>query len=245
MYFLFSGEGGTDLGVGISGSTIAEGKDYLHGPMTLLADRIVEEKHRYSLLESECCGYLSESEITKKAKELKAAKKSPRLPGRKQPKETLYYFKNARILAMFAKKKAAGLNDTVVAILFRDADGTASSGRGEWRQKWESMMNGFAAEGFDRGVPMIPKPKSEAWILCALKQQPYQDCGKLEDRSGNDQSPNSLKNELNARLAVFSRSAPSLREHLCHLVEGRIVDLEKIEMPSFKAFRDRLEAVIG
>jgi len=45
----------------------------------------------------------------------------------------------------------------------------------------------------DRGVAMIPKPKSEAWLLCALKNKPYESCEKLEDRSGNDDSPNSLK----------------------------------------------------
>jgi len=57
---------------------------------------------------------------------------------------------------------------------------------------------GFKIEKFDRGVAMIPKPKSEAWLLCALRNKAYENCQKLEDRSGNDDSPNSLKKELDA-----------------------------------------------
>ena len=49
---------------------------------------------------------------------------------------------------------------------------------------------------------MIPKPKSEAWLICALKRDPYQVCERLEARSGNDQSPNSLKRELEQLLGI-------------------------------------------
>ena len=40
------------------------------------------------------------------------------------------------------------------------------------------------------------KPKSEAWLLCAWKYHSYGGCESLEDRSGNDNSPNNLKDEL-------------------------------------------------
>ena len=42
------------------------------------------------------------------------------------------------------------------------------------------MLDGFAEENFSRGVPMIPKPKSEAWIICALRSNPYEGCESLE-----------------------------------------------------------------
>jgi hypothetical protein len=58
------------------------------------------------------------------------------------------------------------------------------------------MLDGFEEEGFSKGVTMIPKPKSEAWLICVLKEHAYQNCQSLEDRSGNDNSPNSLKDEL-------------------------------------------------
>lgn len=28
---------------------------------------------------------------------------------------------------------------------------------------------------------MVPRPKSEAWLLCALKPNPYQHCAALEE----------------------------------------------------------------
>ena len=103
------------------------------------------------------------------------------------------------------------------------------------------MLDGFEAEGFTRGVPMIPKPKSEAWLICALKKSPYKDCEDLEDRSGSDRSPNSLKAELSALLG--KPSAGELPELLCDKVRDS-VNINKIKMPSFQAFRSRLEEVI-
>lgn len=240
MYFLFSGEGITDLGSGISSAFICEGDDYLPGPMAIFADRIVELRHEYSPLDAGGCGYVSEQNLVHRAEELKIAKKALRLPGKKRAKETQYFFKNARILARIAKEAAAEREDEVVAVLFRDSDGAASAGRGLWQDKRQSMLDGFNEEGFSKGVPMIPKPKSEAWLICALKKTPYRGCTALENRSGNDNSPNSLKGELGQLLG----SAPS-REVLCQLVLDKTVDIERITMPSFTAFRTRLEDVIG
>ena len=129
------------------------------------------------------------------------------------------------------------LNDAVVAVLFHDSDDTASAERGLWDDKWRSMKAGFAEEGFSKGVPMIPKPKSEAWLLCALKENPYQACANLEDRSGKG-----MKNELKKRLAGLGRTAS--REDLREIVNDRTVDIDRIDMPSFRKFRCRLEKVI-
>src|SRR5947209_6911787 len=115
MYFLFSGEGITDLGVGTSAALICEADDYLPGPMTVIADQVVEARHKYSPLDVEGCGYVSEQGLTQRAEELKAVKKAIRLPGKKQAKETRYFFNNARVLAKIAKEKAADLSDDVVA----------------------------------------------------------------------------------------------------------------------------------
>ena len=238
MYFLFSGEGPTDLGVGTSAALICEGPEYLPGPMTIMADQVVQAKRGYSPLEKGCCRYVSEQRLNQRAGELKA-KKALKLPGKKRERETRYFFNNARILARIAIDKAAELDDEVVAVLFRDADGTASAGRGFWEEKRQSMLDGFSEEKFTLGVPMIPKPKSEAWLICALKRNPYKGCEALEKRSGNDKSPNSLKNEL-ARLLDDAPSRESLRQ----LVQDKIVDIYRIKMPSFKAFRDRLEEVV-
>ena len=239
MYFLFSGEGATDLGSGLPGPVIAEGDRYLHGPMTVLADRVIEARHGYSPLESECCGYVSEHDVAARGHELKAARKLLGLPGAKVPKETRYFFNTARLLARFARDKGTERNEDVVAVLFRDSDGTASAGRGQWSNKWKSMLDGFAEENFSRGVPMIPKPKSEAWIICALKARPYVDCESLEERSGNDDSPNSLKKELERILGE-----PATRERLLTRIEDGSIDCHRIGMTSFRLFRERLEQVL-
>jgi len=238
MFFLLSGEGVTDIGASESATTICEGDDFYVGPMAIVVAKIVEAQHDYSILDG-ACGFFSESNVVSRAGELKAARKQLRLPGKKQAKETRYFFNNARILARFAKEKATALEDEVVAVLFRDSDGTASAGRGDWDEKRESMLDSFGEEGFDKGVPMIPKPKSEAWLICAWKTQPYQGCKALEERSGNDKSPNNLKDELEELLD--EEVTPEL---LCEKV-SQSFDIDRIKMSSFTAFRKRLEEVIA
>ena len=238
MYFLFSGEGATDLGLCKTGAHECKADAYNHGPMTIIVDQIVEENHGYSFLEGEHYGYVSKRVLVERARVFKARKKSPRLPGKKKAKETANFYRNARALALCAKDKEAKLEDEVVAVLFRDSDGTASAGRGLWPDKRKSMMDGFEEEGFSKGVPMIPKPKSEAWVLCAVKKH-YEGCKALEDRSGNDDSPDSLKKELEEHIG----SLPSSQE-LCEMVTNRTIDIQRIDMPSFKAFQRRLKEVI-
>jgi hypothetical protein len=206
--------------------------------MTIIVDQMVEARHHYSPLDTGCCGFVSRGTLVDRASELKAAKKAMRLPGKKRARETRYFFNNARVLARIAKEREGERKDDVVAVLFRDAD-TATAGRGPWPEKRQSMLDGFAEEGFARGVPMIPKPTSEAWLLCALRKNPYQGCAALEDRSGNPHSPRSLKGELEKRLG----HQPT-REELCELVANGTIDQRRIDMPSFNALRERLEAVL-
>ncbi len=244
MYFLFSGEGPTDLGSGRSGLEIHEhlAGHFEPGPLAHLVDQIVADAKGFSPLETLHCGFVSESSLIERKGQLNPAKKSVVLRGVKRPKETIYFYNNARVLARIARKKWLSLDDAaakVVAILFRDADGTASASRGNWADKHQSMINGFAAEGWASGVPMMPNPKSEAWFLCALQDNPYQNCHSLELASGNDRSPNALKPRLEQWLGP-----PVTAERLGELVKDRTIDAAKIDMPSFQAFRDRLHGAI-
>ncbi len=239
MYLLFSGEGPTDLGAGAGAAPVCEGEAFVQGPMALIADRVVEAELDYSVLEVGSCGIVSEHHLAQRSAELKAVKKALRLPGKKQKKETRYFFNHARILARIAREMEAERQEEVVAVLFRDSDGTASAGRGLWEEKRQSVLDGFDEEEFARGVPMIPKPKSEAWILCALKRNPYRGCEALEDRSGNDDSPNALKKELAEILG-----GADVRESLCERIQGGNIDIDRIKMASFAAFRSRLKEVL-
>jgi hypothetical protein len=227
MFLILSGEGASDIGL----------SDREIGQMTKLVDLWIARQIGYSLIDINFYTIISEQNLTRKAKEIKPRSQK----GKKQKSETRYFYKNARALALLAHQKAQELGNEVplVVVLFRDADGTASSDRGEWADKWRSMLNGFEVEGMIAGVPMLPKPKSEAWILCALREN-YQHCAQLEDESGNDNSPNSLKNQLENHLGE-----PGSRELLNDRIDDGAIDLDKItDIPSLTAFKNRLNEVL-
>lgn len=241
MYFLLSGEGPTDLGTSTDNQPASGRSDPHVGPLSLLIDQIVERKHNYHPLESMCIEIIPKNALTAKEK-LEKSKYPKRigLPGKRVEKETRYFFNNARMLAQIALDRKDSRKEEVVAVLFRDADGTASSDRGERDLKRESILSGFKYENFNKGVAMVPKPKSEAWILCAMRKPEYKNCESLEEESGNDDSPNSLKNIL-AKLNGGTK--PDRNKYCEWVLEGKI-NPDKISMPSFDQFKsDFLEAI--
>ena len=238
MRLLLSGEGPRDMGSCVMPvSCICSGDDFLAGPMAWIVDQIAAARLDYSSMELGLVDFVSKRTVYERANTLRR----PQLPGKKQQRETAYFFKNARALAVLARELSEQDGDTVVAVLFRDSDGTQSSGRGLWQNKWDSMIRGFSVEDYHYGVPMVPKPKSEAWLLCALKpQQPYQHCERLERESGNDASSRNLKDQLDVVLGETAN-----RDLLAEKVKSSEVDVFRItDMPSFQAFKDRLESVL-
>ncbi|MDI5934669.1 hypothetical protein QLQ85_14540 [Halomonas sp. M4R5S39] len=240
MLLLLSGEGPSDIGVCYPAANQCQAGTYQPGPMAWVVDQLVEhcQGYEFSHLENGMVHFVSKSYLVENKP--KAGKKPKRLRGKKTPKETTYYYENARSLARKALSLAAELDDQIIAVLFRDGDGTASAGRGEWQEKYNSMLKGFDDEGFKNGVAMLPKPKSEAWLLCALKpESPYQHCAALEKESGNDRSQNPLKDQLDDALG----GKPST-DQLNELVTQRHVRVEEIDMPSLKVFKNRLREVV-
>lgn len=231
MRILVSGEGVTDMGR----CSVADqccGEAFEAGPMAYLVDQIAETCLGYPFVSTELMSLIPKQKVAEVSKTLRPL----RLAGRKRRKETAYFYCNARAMARLAQRFAKETNDEVVAVFFRDADRTRSTERGDWQDKWDSIVSGFAIEGFGAGVPMLPQPKSEAWLLCALqKSQPYQQCGRYEKESGNDDSPNSLKKQLEDLLGE-TQSAAILVDLVC---SGK-VDASQIDMPSFNRFRKRL-----
>jgi hypothetical protein len=239
MYLLLSGEGATDIGVCNAALSYCDADMFSAGPMALVVDKLVEKTlgYDFSHIDTERVTYVSESYLAEhKSKPLK---KSMTLPGKKRSTETKYYYENARALAIKAKSLSDEKEDHVVAVLFRDSDGTASAGRGDWDKKRESMLRGFEAENFHFGIPMIPKPKSEAWLLCATKDNPYQHCSLLENESGNDRVENSLKSQLSDSL----KGDVSLA-NLIALVQTDMINISRISMPSFDAFVEKLSEIV-
>lgn len=193
--------------------------------------REIEKRLGYSLVEYQAWTLFSKAELAARAKQMKPRSRK----GKKQPSETRYFYNNARALALLAGELEA--EDRVV-VLFRDGDGTATSTRQEWAQKSQSMLDGFAVEGLTTGVPILPKPKSEAWWLCALRND-YQNCQQLEDESGNDASPNSLKSQIETYLGE-----PATHLLLNDKIDDGEIDIDRIDMDSLNKFKKRLNEVL-
>jgi hypothetical protein len=240
MIVIISGEGPTDFGSGDNGLHMAEGKDHLPGPMAMIVDHLLMLKTGSSILENGKCIWVSKSYLALQSKrKIPISRKCMSLSGKHRAKETKYFYDNARALARIAMQIEKERRVATVAVLFRDCDGVSSAGRGLWREKRQSMVNGFFDEGYKFGVAMLPKPKSEAWLICATKSNPYSGCAKLEDRSGNDRSENNLKEELRKILGY-----ECTRINLAELIQSKRVDCTRINMPSYKAFSDDLYGAI-
>lgn len=238
MILLVSGEGPSDIGSCSNGHGQCSGADFRAGPMAVIIDKIAESVTMYSLLAIGAVEFVSEHALCSHSKQ--KIKNTFAFVGKKRDYETAFFFKNARALARLAKDRTMAEGAPVGAILFRDADGTRSTERGLFEQKWKSIVDGFSAEQFDYGVPMVPKPKSEAWLLCALKPNPYQSCAGLETSlSGSDHAPNPAKEQLEARLQALGKTIDDLSD----MVTDGTISPSRIDMPSFNQFKARLESV--
>jgi hypothetical protein len=234
MIFVVSGEGPSDIGVCVTGQGECSGGDFKPGPMAEIIDRLVESATGFPLPDGAM-------EFVSEARRLDISKNT--LPksfylGKKRDYEEGYYFKEARALAHIAKQKAHDGNCPASAVLFRDAD---SNERADYETVWKSIDDGFKAEDFEWfGVPMVPKPTSEAWLICALKNPPYQHCADLEESlSGTGKGHRPAK----ATLEGLLDSRGKMIDDLAELVEDGTISPFQIDMPSFNRFRARLEEV--
>lgn len=200
------------------------------GPMALIIDILAEKRLGYSPKECSAMGFISESGIKRRKK--CTTRRIMKLP-RGDEKGTLYHRVYAFILGLIALETASRKETAVVPVFFRNCDGTASSPRNEWELKRRSIKTGFEQAKCPAGVAMVPKPKSECWILCAIQNTPYQDCAKFEALSGNDASPENAPKKLLEKILEKSPNATVQAE----LFESGLVDLDRIDMPSFNAFR--------
>lgn len=235
MIVILSGEGPTDLGQCNNAQSICSDEQFQVGPMAVLVDQMLQQLLDYSPRTIPgVFQYVSELALKERRKSTQSRKVS--LVGKKRDQETGYFYINAWMLGDIALEREVTCEDKAIAILFRDCDGTRLTEAGLWAAKWKSMVDGFKRSGFTRGVPMLPKPKSEVWLLCAVKNHADQGCDQLEDLSGNDDSPNSAKNKLDKAFDGH-RSAVEL----CEWLENTFFDVEKASaMPSFKAFQNEL-----
>lgn len=242
MIVVLSGEGPSDIGSCKNQLGSCSIPEFNAGPMTLLINNLIDSEHGYNPLEvaPNIYRYYSESAIVEKADERKRQRRFA-LAGKKHAVETGFFYINAWMLGEIAKEIEEAENDLSISILFRDTDGTNSAPRNLWETKLNSIESGFRRAEYDRGVPMLPLPKSEAWLLCAIKDNPYQGCAALEELPGNDHSPNSAKDRLEGFLGKKASAV-----NICEWLENnKFDDISTAEqMPSFAAFRNRAVEVL-
>lgn len=237
MRLLISGEGPTDLGTCNNAQGVCTDAAFSPGPMAVWLTRLWEALIHYDLLTiPEAVVFVSESELMREAK--RATGRMHAMRGKNKPAETGLFFNNAKQLGLMAKKLITTGDTALMAVFFRDADGTRSAPNQQWQTKWDSILAGFKAAEFHFGVPMLPKPKSEAWLLCATKQGTHSHAA-LEYISGNDDSPNSAKAQLDLTMGRHMSA-----ENLANWSQTNPVDwCHLLTMPSFKTFFDRFHAV--
>jgi hypothetical protein len=233
MYLIFSGEGSTDTGTG-----------EFPGPMLYLIDQIIEYNKRFSfsILDTQCYEFISRKQLSKRVKQLRPLPKEQDndniiLHSKKRFKETGYFYANARVLATIALERKSE-HDLVIAVLFQDSDTTDQQ---EWQQKWDSAINGFNAAKFHHGVPMLPKPVSEAWILCAIYRSENlgKNCDYLENQKHGDEIDHALKYELERKL-----NAQPTRELLNEKIKSNEINHNNINLPSFNQFKEQLRIIL-
>ena len=235
MRLWLSGEGPTDLGMTRPGPA---GGEFVPGPMAVIIDQLALARVKYSLLETQAAGgdcvrLVNKTDLTR------LGKKGPvLLPGVRYGKHNTFFTRNAQVLGLMAKNDGDESGQPTAAVLFRDGDGTNSVPAAQWREKFDSIKRGFELVGYQCGVPMVPRPKSEAWLLCALKTPAYARCTQLEEASGNDASPNSLKDQLQAL------KGPAGANQQAQWVRDGDVDAQRIDMPSFNLFHVVLDAAL-
>ena len=182
-----TGEGKTDMGMCNNQAQVCSGVDYDIGPVTLLLVKLLK-------------AYLPEwnaDQLDFDHPELfvtciyrnwfnDQAKSKRRLrPSKKLYKGFIEHAQRAEALASYAKAA-----EHQIAAYFHDTDGTRHELQHDPQRRRhlvDAINEGFrAAEFVETGLPVVPKPTSEAWFLCAVKDDLYQHCGSLETNlSGN------------------------------------------------------------
>jgi len=241
MILLVSGEGPTDIGATQSRQCPTPTGEVAWGPMGMMINKLVEPVWGYEPIDGGGMMLVAKKALVSYQSGSKQQNRQRvTLPGRDRPQETAFFFENARSLARMAKELSHEQKCQTGAVIFRDADGTRNADRTDRAIKVRSMESGFAVEDFGFGVPMVPKPKSEAWLLCALQEHPYQNCARFEALSGNDDSPNPAKEKLDEALGRDATAGD-----LADLVSDGKVDVQQILMRSFTEFKERMTEVAG
>lgn len=239
MMLVLSGEGPTDLGCCRAPVEHCAGDDFAVGPLAIIVDRLAESTLGYRPWQVHPASVhcVSKEGLQRRARDGK--RKGFAFIGKKREQETGYFYVAAWMLGELALGLEAEHEDLSIAVLHRDSDDRSDQPDVLWESKFTSMQHGFERARHPRGVPMLPRPISEAWLLCAA-QPGLADCSALEAESASAKSPRPLKQQLDAAFG----------EHLnAEAVAARIDDEFQADrlgtMPSFARFRAVLDQALA
>ena len=228
---LVTGEGSSDMGGSNNGQPISTGEFYNLGPMALLAVRLLQkiipdwnEDNIDFQSPNNWMTCISGNELARQAKGVRKHR-----PSTKLKKGFVEHANRATTMAGYAKD-----NGHQLAFYFHDTD------KFDFDDFHQSIMLGFNGIDGVHGIPMLPKPTSEAWFICGRKQDPYAHCTALETvLSGNDAASNE-----NAPKKVLARflGQEATTEQQYEMVTG--IDITRIDMPSYNQFKTDLTKAI-
>ena len=235
MNILLTGEGSSDMGGSNNGQPISTGEFYNLGPMALLAVRLLRnilptwnEEYLDFQSPTDWITCISGNELARQAKSIHKHR-----PSKKLKKGFIEHANRATTMAEYARD-----NGYQLAFYFHDTD------KFDFDDFHQSIMLGFNGVDGVHGIPMLPKPTSEAWFICGRKQDPYAHCTALEtELSGNDaaSNENAPKKVLGQLLGLDTGAEPTTEQQYA---EAEFVDVTRINMPSYNQFKTDLTKAI-
>lgn len=237
-----SGEGVTDLGVSRRDLGVSEGADIEVGPALVLIYKLIHhyapdwyrEMHDWSVDVPIPTVLVSRGERSRVTKTLKPNLFQTHTQGR----GGLEHAKGAWALGQIALEHQANL-----CIYFHDTDGTQALLNKT--PNLQSIIVDGAARGFGiqqvTGVAMVPKPTSEAWLICHADRPPYQHCHLLEASLAGNQDSQARSPKLH--LAKMLGKSRLTRDDLVAL--AREVQVDNLDMPSFNQFKNDLRTAMA
>jgi len=208
MIVFASGEGVTDIG--------RSNPNYedVKGPMMKLIEFNIKERG------IECEFKVINREELKKCKPII-------LPCKKNKENKKYFFKNAYNLSNIVKKNPKYKTELLLVVLFRDSDTTDKK---KWKDKYDSIKEGFKAGECEKGIPMLPRTSSEVWLLSSVLNSHKMNEENLEDIRDRD----ALKKELEGKIGNNNISD-------YNFIFSNISD----EIKSYKQFKLDLDLVLN
>ena len=229
MKCLLLGEGPSDIGV----NDDFQEPRFQKGPMTLVIDFLAAKKG----VRRTDYGLLSRGDVSRGIKNQRRGVSA-------RPKEVDPELRTVYQSAWYIGKMAVD-EKRDVCVYFHDADRTNSEPHYQAQRLESAMGVGFALSGFQSGVPMIPVPRSEAWLLAYFQkglaqQTAYNKSGRFEKLPANDNSPKSAKKLLQKAVGAQTEEEtyPKVMEEFGN------IDWTRVDMPSYNHFRECLESVL-